>query len=193
VEIINGIVAMQQAYAGRFGTMETLAITELVESALRLQANTYEHRSIDIARDFATVPAVLTDKHSVLVILVNLLQNAQQACEAARPLRKQITIRVQRAGDAAVSITVADNGVGIAPENMVRIFEHGFTTRNDGHGFGLHSGALAAREIGGQLTVHSDGLGTGAAFTLTLPLRPPPKSESGNPPARPAPDVSSGE
>ena len=193
VELINGIVAMQQAYAGRFGTMETLAITELVESALRLQANTYEHRSIDIARDFATVPAVLTDKHSVLVILVNLLQNAQQACEAGRPLRKQITIRIQRAGDAAVSITVADNGVGIAPENMVRIFEHGFTTRNDGHGFGLHSGALAAREIGGQLTVHSDGLGTGAAFTLTLPLRPPPKSESGNPPASPAPDVSSGE
>ena len=69
-----------------------------------------------------------------------------------------------------VQITVRDNGVGIPPDHLTKIFNHGFTTRKDGHGFGLHSGALAARELGGSLRVHSDGPGKGAAFTLELPL-----------------------
>jgi signal transduction histidine kinase len=71
---------------------------------------------------------------------------------------------------------VRDNGVGIAPENLTRIFGHGFTTKKDGHGFGLHSGALAAKEMNGSLTVHSDGVGQGAAFTLELP--PAPKTDT---------------
>ena len=69
-----------------------------------------------------------------------------------------------------IKIAVIDNGIGIPPENLTRIFNHGFTTRKDGHGFGLHSGALAAREMGGSLTAHSDGPGQGATFTLELPL-----------------------
>jgi signal transduction histidine kinase len=64
---------------------------------------------------------------------------------------------------------VADNGIGIPAENLTRIFNHGFTTRKNGHGFGLHSGALAAKEMGGALAVHSDGPGCGATFTLELP------------------------
>jgi signal transduction histidine kinase len=53
---------------------------------------------------------------------------------------------------------------------MTRIFAHGFTTRKTGHGFGLHSCALAARQMGGTLTAHSDGAGKGAIFTLELPI-----------------------
>jgi signal transduction histidine kinase len=67
---------------------------------------------------------------------------------------------------------VIDNGVGIEPENMQKIFNHGFTTRKSGHGFGLHSGALAAMEMAGSLRAHSDGLKQGATFTLELPLQP---------------------
>ena len=62
--------------------------------------------------------------------------------------------------------------MGIAPENLTRIFSHGFTTRREGHGFGLHSGALAAREMDGRLVASSDGPGKGATFTLELPARP---------------------
>jgi signal transduction histidine kinase len=61
---------------------------------------------------------------------------------------------------------------GFHQENLIRIFSHGFTTRKDGHGFGLHSGALAAREMGGRLSVQSEGPGRGATFTLELPLHP---------------------
>jgi len=68
-----------------------------------------------------------------------------------------------------VRVIISDNGIGIAPENLERVFNHGFTTRKDGHGFGLHSSALAAKELGGALTAHSDGLDRGATFTLELP------------------------
>ena len=68
---------------------------------------------------------------------------------------------------------MTDTGVGIPAENMIRIFNHGFTTKKSGHGFGLHSGALAARELGGELRVRSDGPGLGATFVLELPVTPP--------------------
>jgi len=178
VEHINEIIATQQAIARRFGVLENLVVTELVENALRFQVNTYQQCSIEIRRDYEPVPPVLTDKHTVLPILVNLLQNAQHACEEGRPAQKRITIRIRRDGATGVSIEVADNGIGITPENLTRIFGHGFTTRKDGHGFGLHSGVLAAREIGGQLKVESEGPGKGASFTLQLPLRPPENPKS---------------
>jgi signal transduction histidine kinase len=67
-------------------------------------------------------------------------------------------------------IEVIDTGVGIPPENLERIFSHGFTTRKEGHGFGLHSCALAAKDLGGSLHAESAGPGQGATFTLTLPV-----------------------
>ena len=76
---------------------------------------------------------------------------------------------LERAVTSRVRIEVHDNGMGIAPEMLTRIFQYGFTTREEGHGFGLHSSALAAQELGGSLTVHSDGPGQGATFTLELP------------------------
>ena len=92
-------------------------------------------------------------------------------CDASHRTDKKILVRVTQIVDR-VEIAISDNGIGISPENLTRIFAHGFTTRKDGHGFGLHSGALAAKEMGGALTVHSDGVGRGATFNLELPLQP---------------------
>jgi signal transduction histidine kinase len=73
-------------------------------------------------------------------------------------------------GSGCVRVQVKDNGIGIAPENLVKIFSHGFTTKKEGHGFGLHTCALAARDMGGSLVAESEGLGRGATFTLELPI-----------------------
>src|SRR6185295_828149 len=105
----------------------------------------------------------------VLQVLVNLIRNAKYACDESGRPDKQIMLRVARA-DRRITISISDNGVGIPTENLVRIFNHGFTTRKEGHGFGLHSGALAAQEMGGSLCVQSDGSGRGATFILELPL-----------------------
>ena len=122
-----------------------------------------------VERDYASLPPVSTDRHKVLQILVNLLHNARHACaESSSPLR-HVAIRIRPEGDKFVCVEVNDNGVGIPPENLTRIFAHGFTTRKDGNGFGLHGGALAAAELGGSLNAFSDGPGHGATFVLKLP------------------------
>jgi PAS domain S-box-containing protein len=173
VEHINEIVAMQQAYARIAGVLEVLAPKDLVEDALRLNAGAVARHHVHVVRDFAPAARVLVDRHKVLQILVNLIRNAKYALDERGHDDKQMTLRIRHDDSESVAISVSDNGVGIRPEHLSRIFEHGFTTRKTGHGFGLHSGALAARELGGSLIADSDGPNCGATFTLKLPVAPP--------------------
>ncbi len=174
IEHIKDIVAMQQTYAKTSGMSEIVQITDLVEDSLNMNATALNRHGINVVREFAALPPVALEKHKVLQILVNLISNAKHACDKSGRSDKQITLRVS-GGDGIVKISVGDNGVGIPPENSVRIFSHGFTTKKEGHGFGLHSGANAAREMGGSLTVASEGADLGATFTLELPLQRPKK------------------
>ncbi len=173
IEHIKEIVAMQQAYARVAGLQETLQVTDLIDDALRLNAGAVERHHVKVIREYAALPPLLVDKHKVLQILVNLIRNAKYALEEHDPSNRRMILQTAPGENGSVKLSVIDNGVGIAGENMTRIFEHGFTTRKNGHGFALHSGALAAREMGGSLTCHSAGPGQGAVFTLELPLRPP--------------------
>ena len=173
IEHIKDIVSMQQSYAKVSGVVENLTPAELVEDALRMNLGSFEKHAIAVVRDLAAdLPRVCVDKHKTLQILINLVRNAKHACDDSSRTDKRITLRAVSDGSGSVKISVTDNGVGIPPENLTRIFNHGFTTKKDGHGFGLHSGANAAREIGGRLSVASDGLGCGATFTLELPAEP---------------------
>lgn len=172
IEHIKEVVAMQQAYARRSGVVGTFEVIEMVEDAIRLNNAALHRHGVHLDREYGTVPPVMTDRHKVLQILVNLLSNAKYAVDHNTG-DKRLVARVALDGEDHVEISVIDNGTGIEPENLTQIFSHGFTTKDDGHGFGLHSGALAARELGGSLTVNSDGRGHGAAFTLRLPLNNP--------------------
>jgi signal transduction histidine kinase len=153
--------------------VEDADVSELIESVLKMQAAACQSHAIDLIRDYEPVSAVQIDKHKLLQILVNLFENAKHACVEGGQAPKKITARIRRSGASGILIEVADNGIGIPPENLPRLFRHGFTTRKDGHGFGLHSGALAAKELGGKLVARSDGVGKGATFAIELPLRPP--------------------
>ncbi len=171
IEHIKEIVAMQQNYSRVAGVTETLDALELVEDALRLNEGAIARHQLKVVRDYAGPMPVTVEKHKVLQILVNLVRNAKHALDDGNPPEKIMTVKV--VGDAArVKITVTDNGIGIPEENLVKIFGHGFTTRKQGHGFGLHSGALTAKELGGSLRVESAGWGKGAAFTLEFPRQP---------------------
>ena len=170
VEHIKDIVAMQQSYAKVSGVTDNLSPAELIQDALRMNAGSFQKHRIELVLELpASLPTVRVEKHKVLQILVNLLRNAEHACIDANRDDKRITLRATEE-DATVRITVSDTGVGIPAENLNRIFNHGFTTKKNGHGFGLHSGANAAKEMGGSLTVHSDGPGCGASFMLELPV-----------------------
>ncbi len=172
LEHIKDTVNMQQSYAKLCGVTETVEVVDLVEDSLRLNAGAFARHGVTLRREFGAVPPINVDKHKVLQILVNLVRNAKYACDDSGRSDKLITLRIAPV-PAGVSIAVQDNGIGIPRENMPRLFQHGFTTRASGHGFGLHSGALAAQELGGALRADSDGEGRGACFTLELPLSPP--------------------
>ena len=171
IQHIKEIVAMQQNYAKVSGVYENLAVVGLVEDALRINASAFDRHHIDLVREFDEnmLPACV-DRHKVLQILINLLRNAKHALDARSGNDKRMVIRLGMASPERVKITVGDNGVGIAPDHLTRIFNHGFTTKKDGHGFGLHSGANAAKEMGGTLTARSEGLNKGAEFILELPV-----------------------
>ncbi len=169
IDHIKEIVVVQQSYARQCGVTETLQVSELVHDAIRMNLGAFERHGITIVREFVSVPPVTVDRHKVLQILINLMRNAKYAMDETTNPDKRLTIGLSRGANGRVAITITDNGVGIAPENLGRLFEHGFTTKRDGHGFGLHSGAVAAREMGGRLTATSDGLGKGATFRLELP------------------------
>lgn len=171
LEHINEIVAMQQNYAMAGGVIEVLPVADVVEDALRMNAAAFHRHGARVVREFdPDLSPMPLDRNKILLILVNLIRNAKYACDEGGGPDKCITLRTQLNETGGVSISVIDNGVGIPLENRGRIFEHGFTTRKNGHGFGLHSSALAAQEMGGALRVDSDGPGRGATFTLELPL-----------------------
>jgi len=173
IEHVKTIVMMQQDFAKVSGVTERVQVVELVEDSLRLNPGSMIQHDVEVIRDYAPdAPEITVERHKVLQILINLIRNAKFACDESGRTDKRVTVRIEKRG-GRVQISVADNGVGILPQNITRIFNHGFTTRQNGHGFGLHSGALAARETGGTLTAHSGGLGAGALFTLELPLEPP--------------------
>ncbi|MET3453829.1 sensor histidine kinase [Pseudomonas kilonensis] len=170
IDHIKEIVATQQSYAGNASVLEPGSLRELLEDVVRICDVSLARHHITLIKEFSDIPQMPLDKHRVLQILVNLINNAKQALDAGVNRPPQITLRLELVDDERVRVEVEDNGEGISQDNLARVFEHGFTTRVGGHGFGLHSCILAAHEMGGDLTVQSAGPGRGALFSLELPL-----------------------
>ena len=170
IDHIKEIVATQQSYAGNASVLEPGSLRELVEDVVRICDVSLARHHITLIKEFSDVPRMPLDKHRVLQILVNLINNAKQALDAGTNRPPRIILRLKTIDDERVRVEIEDNGEGISQDNLSRVFEHGFTTRVDGHGFGLHSCILAAHEMGGDLTVQSAGPGRGALFILVLPL-----------------------
>jgi signal transduction histidine kinase len=173
VEHIKSIISMQQRHASNLAVVEPLQITDVLEDVLRMHAAAFVDHGITVIRDYADVPIALLDRHAVLQVLVNLVGNAKHALRDGSTAQKLLTLRVSRPTDGTLRVEMCDTGVGIAAENLPRLWEYGFTTKKDGHGFGLHNSALAAKALGGSLHAHSAGPGRGTTFTLEMPLRIP--------------------
>lgn len=170
IEHINQIVSTQQSFARLGGTLESIDLADLIRNALQILSAGLESSGIQVECDLSAVPTVETDRHKVMQILVNLLSNARNAIAECDDDDRRLTVRLGLDDDVTAHVDVIDTGIGISPENLDRIFNHGFTTREEGHGFGLHSCANAAAELGGTISVSSDGPGCGATFRLRLPV-----------------------
>jgi two-component system, sensor histidine kinase ChiS len=173
IEHIMHVVGVQQSHAKELVLNESVNPGALVEDAIRVNQPAIEKQGVKLIRDYAEVSAAMLDQHRVLQILINLIGNAIGATSGNGGREPEVKLRITtqpQEPSPTIRFEVLDNGCGIAPENLTRIFSYGFTTRQDGHGFGLHSAANAAKEMGGAIKVFSEGPGSGATFVLELPL-----------------------
>ena len=168
---VKSVVARQQMFAHARAVLEVVPIESVIDAALQLIAGSSDRVRVAVATDIAVLPPLALQRTKLLEILTNLLANSFQALDASPTLDKRIHIRVFRNERGQLEIDVTDNGMGIAPEHLARLFSYGFTTKLDGHGFGLAGCLLAARAMGGTMRASSSGPGQGATFTLELPFR----------------------
>ena len=171
VQHVGDIIQLQQSHSKTKGLIEPTSIVELVEDTLQINSEALTRNNVEVRRELAHLPTVLIDRHKVLQMLTNVISNAIYALSKSGRDDKVLKICVGQPKNGYLRIDVCDNGIGIPQENLTRIFEHGFTTKKKGHGFGLHSTALSANELNGSIRVHSDGPGRGAVFTLELPFK----------------------
>lgn len=171
VNHIAEIVSAQQKFSGKSGVIERLNIGELFEEALNINVVSLENNQIAVERNLVAPLEIMGDRSKIIQILVNLVRNASEAVIVPTTHVAKIELSAEII-EHNVILKVKDNGQGISEENMAQMFRYGFTTKEDGHGFGLHSCALAAKEMRGSLTVTSEGNGLGALFCLTLPTDP---------------------
>ena len=171
VQHVGDIIQLQQSHSKTKGLIEPTSIEEIIEDTLKINAEMITRNSVDIRREIPELPNLLLDRHKVLQILTNLISNAIYALSKSESEEKTLKIQVKELKNGRLRIDVCDNGIGIPKENLTRIFEHGFTTKKKGHGFGLHSTALSANELNGSIKALSDGPGKGSVFTVELPFK----------------------
>jgi signal transduction histidine kinase len=173
IEHICDLIRCQQGRADLIDRSEKVRLGDRLEEALRITNHGLgTDASLEVVREFDEADCIETDKNSLLEILVNLVQNARQSMTMSPSNVNRLVLRVHRSSPARVLIEIEDTGVGITPECMGKVFDLGFTTKKEGHGYGLHTAAIAAREMGGALWASSAGEGCGATFTLELPTSP---------------------
>ncbi|MFT7669121.1 MAG: signal transduction histidine kinase [Planctomycetota bacterium] len=172
IDRIRDLVNSQQEYVSRAEVIESVDLSVVLDKALSVSENVDAfHRGFEVEREYADLPNLPIDRYKTLEVLVNLIQNARQSIEEHGGDVRRLTVRLLAPNDERVRIEIADTGLGIEAQNLAKVFDHGFTTKVNGHGFGLHSAANAATEMSGSLTAASDGVGKGATFVLELPTR----------------------
>lgn len=179
LEHIKELVRSQQNYAGRSGVLEKTALSTVVNQALSISGLCPgEDPRVDLQGNYTELRSFDMDRNRVLEVIVNLVQNAKHSIHESGQENGVLSIVGTETDNETVRIEVADNGLGISAENLANVFNHGFTTKTDGHGFGLHTSANAATEMKGKLTVQSDGLGAGATFILEIPTSASPQDKA---------------
>lgn len=172
LEHVRELIHAQQDLARQTGVYEDVSLELQIDAAWRITCAKGNAKNVEFRRHCG-VARMQVHKHKLLQILVNLMRNAVDAVARTADSSGLVQVLVVADGDDAVRIEVIDDGVGIAPDDLTRIFNYGFSTKRDGHGFGLHSCALAAREMGGSLRAESGAEGRGARFVLWLPTQAP--------------------
>ncbi|MDY6845080.1 MAG: PAS domain S-box protein, partial [Thermodesulfobacteriota bacterium] len=174
IEQVKGLIFMQQSYALRGGLEEKIDLSEILDDAVNMHSNAFDRYNINITRNYHNVPYITIDRQKLIQVLLNIVKNARESLMSVED-NEELTLELgidmcENDNGKEIVISIHDNGIGIPEENIDRIFEYGFTTKQYGSGFGLHASALSIMEMGGKISVLSDGVGKGAQFVVRLPI-----------------------
>ncbi len=170
---IRTIINMQQNLSKVTAMEQITSIASTIDEALFITGVTENHKEILVRKEYSNLGHILVDKVKLLQILVNLINNAKDSLKATNGKSKSLHIKLYNHKNDKIKIEITDNGAGINPVNLSNIFAYGFTTKKEGHGFGLHTSALDAKDMGGMIIAKSDGPNKGATFILELPYKLP--------------------
>jgi two-component system, NtrC family, sensor kinase len=168
VRHIREVIAAQQTHTGQEAFVQDVELSALIDEALLLNRELISQHGIEVDLRLEPMPELQLNKSKITQVLVNLVRNAIQAMTDAASERR-LAIMGRLDGEGAVEIEIADSGCGFDDNVRTKLFTHGFTTRPDGHGFGLHYCANVLHAVGGRIAAQSAGLGKGATFRICLP------------------------
>lgn len=166
IALMKDIIETQQAHASISLMEEAHNLNQVVRDALKVQESGLMNRGILIEERLRPLPPVKVPKTQLMHIVINLVKNAREAMDANGDREKKLLLETGRYGETEVYLKIKDTGTGISRENLPKMFTYGFTTKPNGHGFGLNYCSRAMKEMGGTIEVESEGVGKGAAFTL---------------------------
>lgn len=169
LNLIKTTVEMQQANVREDYFEDYVDIQEVLDEVLIIMEEMTSKNNIEIVKKVGNKEMITVVPRSKLFnIILNLVKNAAESVIANDPGDRLIEITLG-GDDESIIINVSDNGCGISPEDMQKLFTYGFTTKKGGHGFGLHFCATAINELKGSIVPHSAGKGLGAEFVVTIP------------------------
>ncbi len=173
IQHIRDIVMAQQSLSRVNGIFEKVNLKDVMKTTIMMLGSQLSEKNIELQEEYSDVPEIYVDRAKLVQILVNIVQNAKDAIleDVTQKSKKFIKVIIKLSDNEPdkIILRVEDNGIGISAENIKKLFGYGFSTKSNGHGIGLHSSVLTANEIGGKISVTSDGIGQGAQFTLELP------------------------
>lgn len=172
VKLINDVIAAQQSYANVGLGDDEEHLVQILEDTLTIFSTSFSRHDITIEKEIEDVPKVSVQKTKLVHIILNILKNAKESMIEAGVENRRICIRLwqDNPADKYVKLRISDNGSGIDEGNLRKVFNHGFTTKEKGHGFGLHSSANYMTEMGGKIEVQNRDDERGATFILKIPV-----------------------
>lgn len=169
VQMIADVIAAQQAFTMNSQYTRTADVHKLIEDALTMQSGSFEKYRITCKRVYGQLPEIQLQPNKFIHVIINILKNAEEAMFADTGRERIITIRTS-ATESFVQVEIKDTGHGVTKKEMEQIFTYGYTTKPDGHGFGLHSCANYITEMKGQIWAESEGHNTGTTLFIKLPI-----------------------
>jgi C4-dicarboxylate-specific signal transduction histidine kinase len=149
--------------------LENIALVQVIRNAVELSAYEIRRTGVTVKTQAPkSLPTVVGDRIQLEQMMVNLLMNACQAMEHIPAADRQLTVTAEVVGKA-IRVAVRDNGVGIAEEDVPKLFDAFYTTKKEGMGMGLVLCKSIAEAHGGDLRFEANRDEPGTTFVLTLP------------------------